>query len=133
MALGSGYASHEAFTRAFRDQFGVTPEDLRQRGTPEGLASVSPIEFKLPAHVRVGSPRIAAEPSLRFVGLAESRSFEETAKIPAQWQRFMEFYGAIDHKRAEIPVGVVQPADETDASRTRAPSKCRASVLIQSH
>jgi AraC family transcriptional regulator len=112
VALESGYASHEAFTRAFRDQFGVTPESLRQRGTLEGLASVSPIEFNLPAHVRVAAPRIVREPMLRFVGLAEPCSFEETAKVPAQWQKFMEFYGAIDHKRAEIPVGVAQPADD---------------------
>ena len=26
VALEAGYASHEAFTRAFRDQFGLTPE-----------------------------------------------------------------------------------------------------------
>jgi AraC family transcriptional regulator len=112
VALESGYASHEAFTRAFRDQFGVTPEVVRQRGTLEGLASVSPIEFKLPARVHVAPPRIATEPMLRFVGLAEPCSFEETARIPAQWQRFMEFYDAIDHKRAETPVGIAQPADD---------------------
>ena len=112
VALESGYASHEAFTRAFREQFGVTPESVRQRRTTEGLASVSPIEFKLPARVSVGPPRIVREPVLRFVGLAEPCSFEETVKIPAQWQRFMEFYAAIDHKRAEIPVGLASPADD---------------------
>jgi AraC family transcriptional regulator len=112
VALDSGYASHEAFTRAFRDQFGVTPDSLRQRATLEGLATVSPIEFKLPADVRIASPHIVAEPMLRFVGLAQPCSFAETAKIPAQWQRFMEFYDAIDHKRAVIPVGVAQPADD---------------------
>jgi AraC family transcriptional regulator len=112
VALDSGYASHEAFTRAFRDHFGVTPEIVRQRGTLEGLKPVSASEFNLPAHVHVASPRIATEPLLRFVGLAEPCSFEETARIPAQWQRFMEFYGAVDHKRVEIPVGVAQPADD---------------------
>ena len=29
VAIGAGYGSHEAFTRAFRQQFGVTPETLR--------------------------------------------------------------------------------------------------------
>ena len=29
VALDFGYGSHEAFTRAFRDQFGVTPESVR--------------------------------------------------------------------------------------------------------
>src|SRR5262245_55305598 len=29
VALESGYGSHEAFTRAFREQFGFTPETVR--------------------------------------------------------------------------------------------------------
>ncbi len=29
VALGSGYGSHEAFTRAFRERFGVAPSDFR--------------------------------------------------------------------------------------------------------
>ena len=31
VALDAGYGSHEAFTRAFRDQFGLTPQAARQR------------------------------------------------------------------------------------------------------
>jgi AraC family transcriptional regulator len=112
VALQTGYASHEAFTRAFRDQFGVTPECLRDRRTLEGLPAVRPIEFKLPPRVDVTPPRVVVEPMLRFVGLAEPCSFEQAARIPAQWQRFMDFYGAIGNKCAEIPVGVAQPADD---------------------
>ena len=33
VALDAGYGSHEAFTRAFRDHFGMTPEEVRNRGT----------------------------------------------------------------------------------------------------
>ena len=29
VALDAGYGSHEAFTRVFRDQFGLTPEAVR--------------------------------------------------------------------------------------------------------
>ena len=32
VALDVGYGSHEAFTRAFRDQFGLTPEMVRAQG-----------------------------------------------------------------------------------------------------
>src|SRR6185312_8616815 len=32
VALDAGYNSHEAFTRAFRDQFGLTPEAVREQG-----------------------------------------------------------------------------------------------------
>lgn len=112
VALDSGYASHEAFTRAFRDQFGVTPEALRERGTLEGLASVEPIQFRMPEIATVKPPRFVTQDVLRYVGLAERCLFQSTSTIPAQWQRFMEFYSAIEHKRAEIPVGVAHPADD---------------------
>ena len=34
LALDADYSSHEAFTRAFRDHFGVTPEDGSRRNVP---------------------------------------------------------------------------------------------------
>ena len=33
LALDYGYASHEAFSRAFRTQFGMTPEEVRKKPT----------------------------------------------------------------------------------------------------
>src|SRR6478752_10158573 len=36
-AVDAGYGSHEAFTRAFRDHFGLTPERVRSRGNLDGL------------------------------------------------------------------------------------------------
>lgn len=141
VALESGYASHEAFTRAFKEQFGMTPEAVRARKTVEGLSSVTPVAFKLPAHVSVAAPRMVTEPCMRFVGLAESCSFDATWKIPEQWQAFMEFYGAIDHKRAEIPVGIALPADDegrftymcaVEVSRFGTPPKPLTAVEIPS-
>src|SRR5690606_33977354 len=37
LALEAGYGSHEAFTRAFREQFGITPEALRASGRLDGI------------------------------------------------------------------------------------------------
>lgn len=34
VAVESGYDSHEAFTRAFKAEFGVTPKQFRREGTP---------------------------------------------------------------------------------------------------
>src|SRR5580704_6047869 len=45
LALDTGYGSHEAFTRAFRDQFGVTPEAVRQAGNLDDLTLVEPIKM----------------------------------------------------------------------------------------
>ena len=43
VALEAGYGSHEAFTRAFRDQFGTTPELVRAQGSLKNLDLVEPI------------------------------------------------------------------------------------------
>ncbi|WP_164034337.1 helix-turn-helix domain-containing protein, partial [Serratia marcescens] len=43
VALDAGYGSHEAFTRAFRDQFGMTPELVRDRRRLDNVPLVEPI------------------------------------------------------------------------------------------
>src|SRR3954469_126714 len=45
VALDAGYASHEAFTRAFRDQFGSTPDKVRTTGTVDNLLLMEPIRM----------------------------------------------------------------------------------------
>ncbi len=111
VALDARYASHEAFTRAFRDLFGVTPETVRDRGNLDGLALVEPIQPSVAIDDRLAPPRLAEEPALRIVGLAETCSFAATITIPAQWQRFMAYYPAIEAKRG-IPLGVSEAPDD---------------------
>src|SRR6476661_220364 len=43
LALEADYGSHEAFTRAFRDHFGVTPEAVRATTCLDRLKLVEPI------------------------------------------------------------------------------------------
>lgn len=40
IALDYGYSSHEAFTRAFKDAYGITPSDARATGAPVALRTV---------------------------------------------------------------------------------------------
>lgn len=42
LALGAGFGSHEAFTRAFRDHFGVSPSEYRGQGGRAGEALTPP-------------------------------------------------------------------------------------------
>jgi AraC family transcriptional regulator len=112
IALDAGYGSHEAFTRAFREQFGLTPESVRDRRTFDGLALVRPLELKARAAAALEAPRLVELDTVRAVGLSEPCSFETTIKIPAQWQRFMPYYDTIVDKRDEIPLGVSQVPDE---------------------
>ena len=45
VALDAGYGSHEAFTRAFRDLVGLTPEEVRARRRLDDLSLVEPIRM----------------------------------------------------------------------------------------
>ena len=43
VALDAGYGSHEAFTPAFCDQFGLTPETIRAQGNLNDIEPMEPI------------------------------------------------------------------------------------------
>ena len=45
VALNACYASHEAFTRAFRDRFGSTPEEVRAHGNLSALNLMEPLRM----------------------------------------------------------------------------------------
>src|ERR1700750_2290622 len=49
VALDAEYGSHEAFTRAFRDHFGVTPETVRATAQLDNLHLQEPIHMDLTA------------------------------------------------------------------------------------
>src|SRR5258708_25437277 len=45
VALDAGYSSHEAFTRAFREQFGLTPDTVRAQRRLCNIELVEPIKL----------------------------------------------------------------------------------------
>jgi AraC family transcriptional regulator len=107
IALDCGYGSHEAFTRAFRAQFGKTPEEVRKGETIAGLALVEPIRLGGPPVAIVESPRLEQAGTMQFVGLREACPYGATDHIPAQWQRFMaQFYSEIENRMPSAPVGI---------------------------
>ena len=112
VALDAGYGSHEAFTRAFRDQFGVPPERVRERGSPEALALVAPLELQARAQPVLAPPWVT-EAAVRAVGLSGRHTFDTAIGIPIQWQTFMATsYGLIPHRVDGIPIGIQIPADD---------------------
>jgi AraC family transcriptional regulator len=106
LALETGYASHEAFTRAFKEQFNTTPETVKRNHSTSSLALVPPLELPEGTPAKLDDPEIVKSDAMTVVGLAERHAFDAPYKIPAQWQRFMGMYGLIERKVAEIPVGV---------------------------
>lgn len=88
VALEAGYNSHEAFTRAFRDHFGLTPEEVRRRGNLEMLNLVEAIRMEAATKVTLDPPRIERLSPMRLAGLKQHYSMSSSAGIPALWQEF---------------------------------------------
>ena len=95
VALEAGYGSHEAFTRAFRDQFGVTPEQVRAARDLETLTLVEPIMLDSNLRTDLLPPRIEQGRALLIAGLTGRYGCEGPGGIPAQWQRFAPHIGHI--------------------------------------
>jgi AraC family transcriptional regulator len=107
LALDSRYASHEAFSRAFKAQFGRTPEEVRKSESIEGLKLVGAIRHLESKAMTLKEPRIDKAGELLFVGLSEHVHYKDMQNIAREWERFMSgLYGEIDHKVAEPPVGI---------------------------
>lgn len=124
LALEFGYGSHEAFTRAFRDQFGRTPDQVRARRSLEGL-DVTPSLQLSAGRVRAPLPQLRDLSRLLLVGLPATCSYRETINIPAQWQTFIsEHYDGIPNKMEQMPIGLCAVPDD-DGSFTYV---CAASV-----
>jgi len=102
VALDAGYNSHEAFTRAFRDQFGLTPEAVRAQGHVNQLALVEAIRMDQSVKATLPPPRFVDGKPLLLVGMSEHYSCETSAGIPALWQEFLPHFpnvpGQLDRK-----------------------------------
>jgi AraC family transcriptional regulator len=113
VALEFGYGSHEAFTRAFRDQFGVTPEGLRTQGQVDGLKLVEAINMAQLQDIRLDAPRFEHGRTLLIAGLAGRYSYETGARIPLQWQRFTPHIGNVPGQVGPVGYGVCTNMDDS--------------------
>lgn len=112
VALGAGYASHEAFSRAFRDRFGCAPSEARARGTLETLTLTEAIIMTSTETRQLAEPRMEASRAFRLVGLKERYAKNAIAGIPSQWARFAPHIGAIDGQVGWTTYGVCRAAAE---------------------
>jgi AraC family transcriptional regulator len=95
VALDAGYGSHEAFTRAFREQFGMTPEHCRSLGNLDHIQLVEPIRMDKSLLIDLDEPRFEELGELLIAGFAARYTFDTNQGIPAQWQRFGPHIGAV--------------------------------------
>lgn len=112
VALDAGYGSHEAFTRAFCEQFGVTPEGLRAQASLTNIKLVEPIKMDETLLTKLEPPRIENGRTLLIAGLSQRYTSETSAAIPAQWQRFVPFLGHIPGQIGRATYGALCNGDD---------------------
>ena len=114
LALDADYGSHEAFTRAFRDHFGVTPETVRAATCLDHLKLQEPIVMDSTALDHLKPPRFETSKPLLVAGIGERCTHENGgAGIPNQWQRFHHKVGEIPDRVGNIAYGVCCNGDDS--------------------
>src|SRR5260370_15557789 len=82
LALDADYGSHEAFTRAFRDHFGVTPEAVRAATCLDHLRLQEPIQMDSTATDNLQAPRFETAKAFLVAGVVDRFSHDNGACIP---------------------------------------------------
>jgi AraC family transcriptional regulator len=113
LALDADYGSHEAFTRAFRDYFGVTPEMVRAATCLDKLRLQEPIKMDSTALDHLKPPRFETSRPLLVAGLGERITHDnQGAGIPNQWQRFHQSVDNIPGRIGKVAYGVCCNGDD---------------------
>lgn len=105
LALEHGYGSHEAFTRAFRDEFGQTPESVRAQRHTQNLFLLEAIRVQTHVPRDLEPIRMESSGRLLVAGLQEHYA-GDTAGIPSQWQKLVPHLGCVSQQVGPYAYGV---------------------------
>lgn len=111
LALRYGFESQAAFTRAFRQQFGLTPGVARRSGVP--LAIQPPLRVDTSFGGRMLTPDLVTEPPRTVIGFkgrfmsALSPEANNLDVIPKLWARLFPRMSEIQASETEFSLGVI--------------------------
>jgi AraC family transcriptional regulator len=112
LALEADYGSHEAFTRAFRDHFGITPEAVRAATCVNQLKLQEPILMDSTMLDNLTPPRFETAKAFLVAGISERISCDNGAVIPGLWQRFHQEVADIPARIGPVAYGVCCNGDD---------------------
>ena len=112
LALDAGYGSHEAFTRAFREHFGVTPETVRAQRHLNTLHLQEAVNMCAAINVELAPPRIEFMNPRTLGGFVERYDCNDPSKIPGLWQRFSTFIGRVPGQVPSVAYGACYNFDK---------------------
>jgi AraC family transcriptional regulator len=105
IALDCGYESQEAFTRAFKAQFGATPGAVRSGEARIDSFTKPRITYEYLDHLHGGmtmDPKIEDRPEMRVLGMG-SRFISVLSQQANNFEMIPKLWDAFNARRAEIP------------------------------
>ena len=129
IAVEAGYSSHEAFTRAFRREYGVAPSVWRRRparfriASPNGVHFHPPGGLRLPARHRMDSMDLVVEMVEHHVWVVDQLVDRAAAADRGAARRPLRRTGRGDRRRVAA-LGPV-PADRADGDVVRGDGRPR--------
>lgn len=112
LAISMGYGSHEAFTRAFKDYLGETPERVRKQGHTRNLNLLQARRMDESLLAELAEPTIIKGQTLLLAGLSKHYSHASSGGIPGQWQAFGPMIGRMPGQIGSVTYGVIYNGDE---------------------
>jgi AraC family transcriptional regulator len=112
LALDCGYGSHEAFSRAFRDQFNVAPEVVRRRASVDDLDLQETIRMADTVAITLAEPTLIHQAERLFAGLARRYHYATMTAIPAQWNAFNSEPFPFARRHGDAAFGIVHNSDD---------------------
>jgi AraC family transcriptional regulator len=121
IALSAGFDSQEAFTRAFKKVFDMTPHEYRKLGEKSLFPKKIQFDAEYLLHINSGvslEPEICTQKKMRLVGLktcfysVDSEKNNIAEKLPPLWEAFLSRLGEIENTVPGMCYGVVQQTKE---------------------
>src|SRR5215469_8010298 len=103
VALSVGYGSHEAFSRAFRGHFGLTPVEVRNGHHRPSLTEA--ISMSSEDSRPLLSPRFSDLKAFKVAGFNRRLPMQDTTGIPGLWQSFGQHIGSIPGEVPRVAYG----------------------------
>lgn len=124
ISIRAGFESQEAFTRAFKKAFGMTPNAYRKLGDDSLFLKKVQIDAVYLRHIGANvsmQPEIEPAPAMTVVGLqtyfygVDSEKNNIGEQLPPLWDAFTDRMGELQSAVPGVAYGVVQPVDEGSA------------------
>ena len=109
LALDSQFESHEAFTRAFKKMFRMSPTEYRHMTSPIKLRLREKFDLRTLTHLQKGitmKPKFVEKEGFKVVGLEEDFNDETKQNIPKLWDMFSKKMGNIPNRKGSISYGL---------------------------